>query len=151
MRVREFIKQIDEQKIVSAISEAEKSTSGEIRVVISKARVLDPLESARAEFFKLGMDKCRDRNAVLIFIAPAARQFAVWGDISVHEKCGNDFWSDIVCQMGSLLKDGKYTEAIVLAVRLVGEILRKHFPKKPDDINELPDEVVIRKATQGNK
>ena len=34
------------------------------------------------------MHKTRERNAVLIFVAPRAHKFAVVGDKAIHEKCG---------------------------------------------------------------
>jgi uncharacterized membrane protein len=40
------------------------------------------------------MQKTRDRNAVLIFVAPRAHKYAVVGDVGVHEKCGEEFWKN---------------------------------------------------------
>ncbi|MDB6034073.1 MAG: hypothetical protein JWM16_4411, partial [Verrucomicrobiales bacterium] len=82
------------------------------------------------------------RNAVLIYFAPASRQFAIWGDTGVHEKCGDTFWKEIVAGMRPFLKEERYTEAVELAVKEVGEVLARHFPREPGDINELPDDLV---------
>lgn len=144
MKARHFVKKLDDKKIAEAIAGVEKKTSGEIRVLIDSRNVRDALEVAKTEFFKLGMDKTRDRNAVLIYFAPKTRQFALWGDAAVHQKCGDDFWKKIVGEMRDLLLQEKFTEAIILAVSRVGETLTRHFPKKPDDANELPDDVVFR-------
>ncbi|MGC8888294.1 MAG: TPM domain-containing protein [Verrucomicrobiia bacterium] len=148
MKARKFVKRLDEKKIAAAIADAEKHTSGEIRVVVDSRKVTNALETAKIEFFKLGMDRTRDRNAVLIYFAPESRQFAVWGDLSIHNKCGYDFWRGIVAEMAELLREEKFTDAIVLAVNRIGETLKQHFPKKPDDTNELPNDVVFRKPPQ---
>lgn len=144
MKAKEFIKSLDLEKIKQAIAYAEKKSSGEIRVVITRKKVEDPLDEAKKEFVKLKMDRTRDRNGVLILFAPETQKFAVWGDIAVNEKCGTDYWRGIVDLMIPLLKENRFTEAIILAVEKIGSVLTEHFPRKPDDTNELSDDVVVR-------
>lgn len=144
MKAKEFIKQLDLERIKQAIAAAEEKSSGEIRVVITRKKVSDPLDEARKEFARLKMYKTRDRNGVLILFAPETQNFAVWGDVAVDEKCGTKYWRGIIELMTPLLKEKKFTEAIILAVEKVGAVLTEHFPKKPDDTNELSDDVVVR-------
>ena len=141
MKPDELIKKLDDARIVQAIAEAEGKTSGEIRVCISRRRREDPLLAAQARFLKLGMEQTRHRNAVLIYFIPLTHQFALWGDTGVHEKCGMDFWKDVVAQMMPLLKEGRFTEAIELAVRNVGDVLARHFPPESGNRDELPNRV----------
>ena len=142
MKPKEFIGKLDEARIVGAIARAERESSGEIRVWISEKKRADALEAAKERFAKLGMEKTKRRNAVLLYFAPACRQFALWGDTALHEKCGEAFWKIIVDGMTPFLKRGEYTEAVEYAVKEVGHVLAKHFPREPGDINELPDSVV---------
>ena len=142
MKPRELIEKLDDALIVEAIAAAERKTSGEIRVCVSHRRRDDALAAAQRRFQQLGMERTRQRNAVLIFFVPRTRQFAVWGDIGVHARCGDDFWRGIVGEMTPLLKEGRFTDAVVLAVRRMGELLASHFPPEPEDRNELPDKVV---------
>jgi uncharacterized membrane protein len=142
MKPKEFISKLDEQKIIAAIADAEKKTSGEIRVYISSKHRDDPLAAAQKRFEKLGMTKTRLRNGVLIFIAPLSRKFAIVGDSGIHEKCGNEFWNEIAASMGSSFKEGRFSEAIVHSVEKVGAVLAAHFPAGPDDRNELPDDIL---------
>lgn len=144
MKAKEFIKSLDLEKIKQAIADAEGKSSGEIRVVITRKKVEDPLDEAKKEFLKLKMDRTRDRNGALILFAPETQKFAVWGDIAVNEKCGTDYWRGIVDLMIPLLKENRFTEAIILAVEKIGAVLTEHFPRKPDDTNELSDDVVVR-------
>ena len=87
------------------------------------------LSAARDRFAKLGMHKTTHRNAVLLYFAPASQQFALWGDISVHEKCGDNFWKSIASRMVPFLKEQKYTEAVEFAVQEVGNVRRSAFPQ----------------------
>ena len=142
MNHKEFITQLDEARIVQAIAEAERKSSGEIRVYVSHRRRTDPLKFARKRFVDLGMTKTRHRNAVLIYLVPLTRQFAIVGDAGVHEKCGDAFWRQVSAEMGGLLKQGKFTGAILAGVQMIGDILARHFPRDPNDRNELPDGIV---------
>ena len=56
----------------------------------------DALPAAQKQFRNLGMQKTKERNAVLIFVAPRARKFAVIGDDGVHQKCGEEYWTQLV-------------------------------------------------------
>jgi uncharacterized membrane protein len=141
MHHKEFITQLDERRIETAIAEAEKQSSGEIRVYISHKERHDAMEFARKRFQELGMFKTRERNAVLIYIVPRTQQFAVLGDNGIHEKCGDAFWQQVVAGMQERFKNAQFTDAIVQAVQEVGTALQRHFPRRGDDTNELPNQV----------
>src|SRR4051812_28909329 len=117
MQETDFLKQLDKEQIVKAIGEAEKLSTGEIRVYVSHKERHDAMEFAKRRFEELGMTKTRDRNGVLIYIVPRTRQFAVIGDTGIHERCGNDFWSAVARGMSQRMKEGKFTEALVEAIR----------------------------------
>ena len=142
MKAKEFVSQLDEARIVSAIAEAERKSSGEIRVYVSHRKRTDPLAFAQKRFLELGMTKTRHRNAVLIYLVPRTRQFAVIGDVGIHQQCGDAFWREVSAGMSDLLKEGRLTEAILGAIRKVGDVLATHFPRDPDDQDELPDGIV---------
>jgi len=88
------------------------------------------------------MHKTRERNAVLIFVAPRAHKFAVIGDEAIHEKCGDEFWQRVVERMRAHFQMEKFSAALIEAVHEIGSVLTRHFPKSSPDINELPDEIV---------
>ena len=88
------------------------------------------------------MDKTSERNAVLIFIAPRAHKFAVVGDKAIHEKCGEQFWQQVVDGMREHFQKEKFSRAIVEGIEEVGKLLGTHFPRTPTSSNELPDEII---------
>src|ERR1700722_5562837 len=128
MKPHHFLNAVDHDRIVEAIAAAEKRTSGEIRVFISRRKTADALGAASHWLIKLHMDQTSLRNAVLIFIAPVSHQFAVVGDIGVHAKCGDDFWREVVEGMEPTLKRGDFTEALLHGVAKVGSLLAAPFP-----------------------
>ena len=141
MKARDFLNQLRHDEIVGAIRDAEKITSGEIRVFITRKPVGDAVAAAQAHFVELGMEKTRDRNGVLIFVAPRAHKFAVIGDVAVHARCGEDFWRQLAHEMSGHFRKAEFTTGILHAVQKAGELLARHFPRKPGDTNQLPDEV----------
>jgi len=142
MKVKEFVSQLDEARIVAAIAAAEQKTSGELRVYISHRAHTDALAFAQKRFRQLGMTQTRQRNAVLIYLAPRSRQFAIVGDRGVHEKCGDAFWQDVSAQLGAALRQGDYTAALIQTVQQVGSLLATHFPPVAGAANELPDAII---------
>ena len=99
------------------------------------------MQQAQAEFERLGMTATRERNGVLIFIAPRSRNFAIVGDQGVHTRCGQGFWSSVAAAMEQDFRNELMTDAIILGIAKAGELLSKHFPRKADDVNELSDTI----------
>ena len=144
MKTKHFVQALDHKRITAAIVEAERQTSGQIRVFVSHRDVDDALAAAREHFGKLSMEKTAARNSVLIFIAPEARKYAIVGDEGIHRKCcADDFWKSVVgLTMRPLLKEARYTDAIVAAVGEIGRELAAHFPPLAGgQVNELSDGV----------
>jgi uncharacterized membrane protein len=132
---------IDHDRVTAAIVAAEAKTSGEIRVVLSRKKAEDALTAAQIEFDRLGMQRTAARNGVLIFLAPSSQTFAVVGDQGVHEKCGQAFWQELAQAMSGHFQRGDFTAGLVDGVDRAGALLGAHFPRHPDDRNELPDQI----------
>ena len=141
MRTKEFLSRLDHDRIVRAIGAAETQTSGEIRVYLKRGEIEDPVSAAQAQFAKLGMTATRERNAVLVFVAPRSQKFAVIGDEGIHQRCGDEFWQRLVEAMKGHFTAENFTDALVHAIEQAGASLAKHFPRQPIDRNELPNEI----------
>ncbi len=143
MRTHNFLRELEHDRIVRAIKEAEAKTSGQIRVFLQRGKFEEnALERAQKKFVQLGMNKTRERNAILILVAPRAQKFAVVGDEGVHEKCGEKFWQDLVARMREHFLREDFTQALMEAITATGELLARHFPRTGAAPNELPDEIV---------
>ena len=118
-------------------------TSGEIRAFIQRGKLKsDPLVAAQRKFHRLDMHKTRERNAVLIFVAPRAHKLAVIGDKAIHEKCGDVFWQRIAENMRMHFQNERFSHALVEAIKEIGRVLAAHFPKTSTNANELPNDIV---------
>ena len=139
--VRRILSAEDESKVVAAIGEAEKATSGELRVHVESRSGRDAMAAARRWFHRLGMDRTRERNGVLIYLAVDDKAFAIVGDRGIHEKVGDDGWASFRDAIQAAFTEGRFADGLVEAIRSVGAILAAHFPPRGDDRNELPDSV----------
>ncbi|MFI5183271.1 MAG: TPM domain-containing protein, partial [Vicinamibacteria bacterium] len=142
MRFKSFREQLDHERIVAAIREAEKKSRGEIRVHVVRHSVGDVEAAASAAFSKLGMAATAERNGVLLYVAPASQRFAVVGDTAIHERCPG-LWRDVATAVERAFREGRFTDGLVEGVAAIGEALEREFPRTPglSDRNELPDEV----------
>ena len=136
-----YFSKFDSDRIVAAVAAAEKGTSGEIRVHVTRRVPKNLEERAMRRFHLLGMTKTAERNGVLIYIAPRARKFRILGDTAIHEKCGAPFWTEVASAMEAAFRKGEFTEGVVRGVERVGEVLGRHFPRKSGDRNELSNKI----------
>jgi uncharacterized membrane protein len=144
---KNFFTAEEQQLIIEAIQNAERMTSGEVRVFVeSKCSYMDAIDRAAELFFQLEMQKTDDRNAVLLYVAMKDRQLAVFGDAGIHEKVGNEYWNNEVHKMITNFNRENYAAGISEVVKDIGEALTKNFPFNNDtDKNELPDDIVFGK------
>lgn len=130
-----------ETRIIEAIRQAERQTSGEIRVHLEDNGKRPALEDAKRVFHKLGMDRTADRNGVLILLSVDRHEFAIVGDKGINEKVPAGFWEDERNLMQDHFRRGEFCEGLVAAIDQVGEKLKTFFPYQTDDENELPDDI----------
>ncbi len=140
-KVEEFLTAQEEAEIIEAIIEAEKNTSGEIRVHLEPHAKKDPLERAAEVFDHLEMHKTEKRNGVLLYVAVEDRTFVILGDKGINEVVPNDFWETTKDVIISEFKEGKMKQGLVDGILMAGEQLKAHFPYSKGDINELPNEI----------
>ena len=141
---REFFTPKQQQQMVDAIRNAEKNTSGEVRVFIeSKCKYVDPVERAKEIFFSLKMENTKDRNAVLLYLALDDHQLALFADEGIYQRLGAEYWNVEVKKIISAFTKDNYTGGICLVVEDIGDALTAEFPYASDDKNELPDEIIF--------
>lgn len=140
MKTKQFLNQLAEQEMIQAIIEAEKKTSGEIRVMISPKKIKEPIVFAQTQFLQAKMDRTTDRNAILIMIAPRSQNFAVVGDSGIHAKVGHAFWSEISQVISECFKKNEFHQGLLSGIKKAGDSLAQHFPRNPNDQNELLDQ-----------
>lgn len=92
---RDYFSEEQQGRIRQAIQEAEKSTSGEIKVHIEGHCKEEIMDRASYVFEQLELHKTKERNGVLIYLAIKDRQFAILGDIGINQKVPEGFWDSV--------------------------------------------------------
>lgn len=134
--------EIDDRVIIAAIEEAERHTSGEIRVHIENQCPEEVLDRAAYWFQKLGMHRTKQRNGVLIYLALLDHKFAIIVDVGIHQKVPSDFWEKTKEEMLQYFRKGEITQGLEKGILQVGYQLQEHFPYDPHtDENELSNEI----------
>ena len=141
MNIKNFLTKEQQDQITRAIAEAEKKTSGEIRVHLEKKCKKTPEKRAIEIFNQLKMFTTAQRNGSLIYIAVEDRKFAIIGDKGINESVPDNFWDSIRDQMKLAFSKNDYTTGIVQGINAIGEKLKQHFPYQSNDTNELTDEI----------
>jgi len=137
----DFLTPADEEAIVSAIQQAEKNTSGEIRVHIENHSEKPPLERAQEVFYQLGMQNTVVRNGVLFYVGVDDHTFAIIGDEGIDKAVETDFWDCTKDAVISHFKENRFRDGLVEGILKAGERLKTYFPYADDDKNELPDTI----------
>jgi uncharacterized membrane protein len=133
----------EQQRIRAAVEDAERHTSGQLRVCIEKTCSENVLDRAAKYFHQLDMHKTKLRNGVLIYVATVDRKFAIIGDAGINKAVPDNFWDDTKDDMLQHFKVGDIVEGIVTGLEIAGEHLQKYFPHHKGDSNELSDDIAF--------
>lgn len=132
-------------QIEKAIKQAEKNTSGEIRVHIETRCKKNVLDRAADVFAMLKIHKTEQRNGVLFYLAMDDRQFGILGDAGINAVVPPTFWDSIKDEMTIHFKENNFAEGLSAGISMAGEKLKEHFPYQSNDVNELSDDISFGK------
>ncbi len=145
MKPADFLNSSEKSQITEAIKQAEKNTSGEVRVHLESHCKSDPLDRAVYIFEKIGMHKTKQRNGVLFYVAFADKKFAILGDVGINAVVPENFWDNIKEGLAHRFSKNDFAGGLSEAIQSAGKQLKKHFPYQTDDVNELSDDISFGK------
>ncbi|SDQ19236.1 TLP18.3, Psb32 and MOLO-1 founding protein of phosphatase [Chryseobacterium soldanellicola] len=129
--------------LVEAIQSAEEHSTGEIRVHIDSNTETQNAKTAFKVFEKLCMNKTVERNAVLFHVNFEQKYLTIIGDVGIHEKVSQSYWDHLHDYITSEFAKGNYHKALKSAILETGLELKKYFPVKGKNHNELPNEITF--------
>ena len=120
--------------------------------VDSVKRFLIPLEDriaqcdrrAELEFYENNLAHTDGDTGVMIFVSLLERRIVLLADKGINEKVGEAKWAELVADLEKDIKKGKVKDGFVKAITACGDILAQHFPRDPNDKNELHDHLVVK-------
>ena len=142
-KVEDFLSHSEEVEIIEAIRAAEKNTSGEIRVHLEAQSKIDAFDRAAEVFDFLHMNNTKQSNGVLIYVAVEDRTLVIMGDRGINDVVPVDFWESTKDIIISNFKTDNIAKGLTEGISQAGQQLKKHFPYKKGDSNELTDEISV--------
>ena len=146
-----FLTDDDRQRIESAIAEAERRTSGELVAVVAQSagdyRSVPLLwrrasRLAREQFFERGLHLTRARMGVLIFVSVAEHYVEIIADEGIDALVPPGTWDKAVADFIERVRAGRIAEGFLDMIEVIGARLAEHFPRAPDDRDELPNRLI---------
>jgi putative membrane protein len=114
------------------------------KIVLTKDQLEEEFRQRAFESFLLnGVTETKNRNGVQIFVSAFEQKAIIIADIGIQEKLDNEVWQNIINAMIPKLKKKQYQDAIISAIQAIGAILATHFPQDHDDLDELPNKIII--------
>lgn len=133
----------EEAVVRDEIRQAERDTTGEIRIYVENKCDIDPAERCLFLFGKYKLYNTMQHNAVLLYIAVNSRVFYVMGDEGIHRLAGQEIWNQVTHDIRTAFSAGMYLEGIRNAIRHIGVKLKHFFPVSgSESMNELPDDII---------
>ncbi len=134
---------VDVDDIRQAIMLAELDTSAEIHVHLEE-KCSGNCQSRAAELFKkLGMDQTVEHNGILIYLSVRNKRFCICTDTGISKNVPEDTWLVIKQDFLNHLRNNNYTDGLIEVINRTGMHLKKFFPRRPGDPNQIPDEVTF--------
>jgi putative membrane protein len=113
------------------------------RFMASKERIAEAVHTlALASFSERGLHYTRDHTGILILVSLLEHRVEVLADRGINAKVDTGTWQEVANGLTEGLKAGQACDAFCKAIGRCGEILAAHFPREPDDKDELPNRLV---------
>lgn len=115
------------------------------RLVTVRAEELEQCwKRARLEFYENRLDQTTDSVGVLIYVSLLEHVVIVLADQKIAGTLPEKTWQKVVDQIVLGIKNKKMAEGFKKGLSECSNLLIEHFPVKSGDVNELPNQVVVK-------
>jgi putative membrane protein len=116
------------------------------RNLIPRDRIAEAVHlRSLASFAAQGLHYTRAHTGILILASLLEHRVEVLADKGINEKVAAGTWDEVVHILTVGLKSGSACDGFCKAIERCGEILAQHFPRPPDDRDELANKLVIER------
>jgi putative membrane protein len=99
-------------------------------------------ERAIRAFHQQGLHNTRDKTGILFLVSLLERKVYVLADKGIYLKINQSDLDGYASAVAQGISQKRAAEALCEAIGAIGADLAEHFPRKPDDTNELPDGII---------
>lgn len=102
------------------------------------------VRAAAVRHFKVGAERrTHGRTGVLLYLSMREHRAEIVADEAIAAKVDAEVWGKAMADMLAEIRQGHIGEGLAAGVRDVGAVLAEHFPRGADDVNELPDRLIV--------
>jgi uncharacterized membrane protein len=148
--VRSLIPEGERVRITAAITELEKRTTAELRLVvegsldiISVVRGCSARERAEEIFSRERIWDTEHNNGVLLYLLVAERDAEIVADRGLNDKVSAAEWAAVCKGLEHGVKSEGFVLALLATIESIATLLARAFPGG-GGMGELSDEVVVR-------
>ncbi|MEO8667541.1 MAG: hypothetical protein ABI399_03430 [Bauldia sp.] len=95
------------------------------------------------QFLAHGLHTTEERTGVLIFVSLFERYAEIVADAGIAAKVEQNVWDDSMTALLADIRAGRLAIGLVDAVGRAATVLAVHFPPRPRDRNELPNDLIL--------
>jgi putative membrane protein len=99
--------------------------------------------AAMEQFTIRSLGRKKDGTAVLIFVSLAERYARILADEAIAPLVPRSEWQAAVDALVSHMKHRRIADGFIEAIERCGTVLAQHFPRRPEDKNQLPDRIYV--------
>jgi len=137
-------------RIAAAIRESERSHSGELRFAVEAGLHLVPLlrgvtprQRARELFAQLNVWDTEHNSGVLIYVQLVDGTIEIVADRGISAKVAPADWQAVCRRMQEAFRAGQFEQGVLAGIREITALLRRHFPAREANPNELTDKPAV--------
>ncbi len=102
------------------------------------------VEAAASEAFeRFHARRTKAATGIVIYVSLFERRVAIRADRAISEKVPQEEWTAICSGVTRAMREGRPREGFVEAIGKCGDLLARHFPVQPGDVNELTNELRV--------
>jgi putative membrane protein len=95
------------------------------------------------QFLAHGLHVTEARTGALIFISLAERYAEIVADAGIAAKVDQSVWDESIAALLADIRAGRLADGLIGAIGRAGKVLAEHFPPRPRDRNELPNDLIL--------
>lgn len=115
------------------------------RLLSSQQRIADAVHVlALASFTEHGLHYTKDHTGILLFVSLLEHRVEVLADRGINEKVEPGTWDEVVAMLKTGLQSDAACTSFCNAIERCGALLAAHFPRQPDDRDELSNRLITK-------
>jgi putative membrane protein len=99
--------------------------------------------AAMEQFMIRGLGRRTGGKAILIFVSLADRYARIVAGDAIATLVPQSEWQQSLDALTDHMKQSRVADGFVVAIERCGGVLGRHFPRGPDDKDELPDRIYV--------